>query len=592
MVGEDDAKIVCNLLDQRVPGVLRASAAETVFWTGAGISAELPTGAPIGNALADRALNYAFADGTLDVVLDRYQALRLERPRPRLETLLDVVRRVHGLPVLADLLSDLRNPSPNAMHQFFAAHIRAGGRHITANFDPCIELAGTASGEHTGVIHFHGSFAHDPSGEGLGATLASIERGFPAAVEGHLADTLTAVPGLTLIVTGYSGSDFFDVDPFFRSLSSQPRLRGSTVLWVDHQQGPARIISGADAGKARRQLKWLQKAGAEVHQISAPTRVIVTVLAEAWRISPPAPEYGTPHQWHATLPLAGQAREEATLELFALMGLHRHITHVFEHHSPATSREWNIAAQTAWAAGSYREAARAWQRAMAGTSAADRIARCERQGAVQWIRGQYRRAYRTLRQTSEEASALPDVNLELKIQVAETLGRVLVHMRRSPDTRILATRRKKAFVLSHLPDPVVASPRLGTHLRARVRSVRADLGAPREPDNQWQESQAAFSEYEALHAQLNYRHAELRHSAPARTVEAREFRQLRDGFLALGAYGDAARVPLIPGAERAFTIPETIEGIHSVDITRWHRWRLISGYLAQRLLTRTRKHRQ
>ena len=73
---------------------------------------------------------------------------------------------------------------------------------------------------------------------------------------------------------------------------------------------------------------------------------------------------------------------------------------------------------------------------------------------------------------------------------------------------------------------------------------------------------------------------------PPGDVEAAE--ALQD-FEALGAYGDAARVPLIPGGETAFTVHETLQGLRSLDITRWHRWRLSAGYIAKRLLTMPRR---
>ena len=148
--------------------------------TGAGISADLPTGAPVGNGLADRALEHCFTAHAAEIAAGYYLKLRVPRSRPRLETLLDVVRRVHGLATLVDVLADLRQPLPNGLHEFFAAHASAGGRHITANFDPCIESAASANGRQVNVLHFHGSFADDQSGDSLGATLARIERGFPA----------------------------------------------------------------------------------------------------------------------------------------------------------------------------------------------------------------------------------------------------------------------------------------------------------------------------------------------------------------------------------------------------------------------------
>jgi hypothetical protein len=67
-------------------------AAESVFWSGAGISADPPTCAPTGTCLAERALGHAFAAGTAATIERYYQRLRLKgRSCPRLETVLDVV---------------------------------------------------------------------------------------------------------------------------------------------------------------------------------------------------------------------------------------------------------------------------------------------------------------------------------------------------------------------------------------------------------------------------------------------------------------------------------------------------------------------
>jgi hypothetical protein len=109
-----------TVIAKYAPAILARSASETVFWTGAGTSADLPTSAPVGFALTDRALGLCFAGSTLDVMQRYYASLRMARSRPRLETVLDVVRQVHGVRVLADLLSDLRSPTPNGLHQFFA----------------------------------------------------------------------------------------------------------------------------------------------------------------------------------------------------------------------------------------------------------------------------------------------------------------------------------------------------------------------------------------------------------------------------------------------------------------------------------------
>jgi len=84
-MGDHNQQAIHALLAHRASRILSAPPADAVFWTGAGISNDLPTGAPIGNALADRTLRHAFAKGTLDTVLESYAALRVDRQRPCLE---------------------------------------------------------------------------------------------------------------------------------------------------------------------------------------------------------------------------------------------------------------------------------------------------------------------------------------------------------------------------------------------------------------------------------------------------------------------------------------------------------------------------
>src|SRR5271170_6950787 len=90
---------------------------------------------------------------------------------------------------------------------------------------------------------------------------------------------------------GYSGSDFFDVDPFLQRLTTTS-LEGTEVLWVDHGDGPPRLISGQAAARERPQLGSLSQAAAEVHQITASARLVLAALAAAWRLSPPAAAHG------------------------------------------------------------------------------------------------------------------------------------------------------------------------------------------------------------------------------------------------------------------------------------------------------------
>jgi len=132
------------------------------FWSGSGISLEPPTQGPLGETLTRRALDLAFGPGLMDLVVQAYsdvdpalpgelKYLSPDKRLPRLETVLDVAAREHGLTVVPGLLADLASPPPNEQHRFFAGHLGLGGSHATANFDRCIEAA---SGR--GIVHFHG----------------------------------------------------------------------------------------------------------------------------------------------------------------------------------------------------------------------------------------------------------------------------------------------------------------------------------------------------------------------------------------------------------------------------------------------------
>lgn len=148
-----------------IAGLARVEPESVIFWSGAGISNDAPTCAPLGGELTVRALDYAFEPCCLERIRDYYAALRVEREYPRLETVLDGVRRIIGLDALVDVLSDMLGPAPNGVHTFLARHLDAGGRQITANFDDCIERSrATSTGDE--LTHFHGSFATDPSGAG------------------------------------------------------------------------------------------------------------------------------------------------------------------------------------------------------------------------------------------------------------------------------------------------------------------------------------------------------------------------------------------------------------------------------------------
>ena len=84
---------------------------------------------------------------------------------------------------------------------------------------------------------------------------------------------------------------------------------------------------------------------------------------------------------------------------------------------------------------------------------------------------------------------------------------------------------------------------------------------------------------------LNYRHAQLRRRAEqGERIEAAEYLVHASHFRHIGDEGDAIRVPLLPGAERAFRPHLVWKGFRHVDFTWWHRVRLFTAWNARRVL--------
>jgi hypothetical protein len=102
----DDAQM---RLRAEVQSLVPAPPGRLTFWSGAGISGDPPTQAPLGFRLADRAVAQVFeGESLLAEPRGAYAALRLPRDRPRLESVLDVAALEHRVDVLDGLLADLR----------------------------------------------------------------------------------------------------------------------------------------------------------------------------------------------------------------------------------------------------------------------------------------------------------------------------------------------------------------------------------------------------------------------------------------------------------------------------------------------------
>src|SRR4051812_35045832 len=312
----------------------------TLFWSGAGISVDAPTHGPKGEDLVQRALAHAFLPSVARTLAWYYRTLGTVRERPglprrspRLETVLQVVEAVHGEEGLADLLTDL-DAQPNPLHRFFADHLSRGGSHVTMNFDTCIERAGRGDWKPGALLHVHGELG---SG-GVGATLARIERSLPREIRDPLREMLLAPRIRSIVFVGYSGLDFFDIDPFLASLPTDS-LIGRDVLWIDHQSDLLEVEP------RRRQLEALRIAGAEVHEVQTLTRAALEEVGRPWRL-PLIEDGGEGRPWQPQIPIPEGMKKRASIELFSLMGLHKELDRLLD---PDDSPGWELVAHTRWA---------------------------------------------------------------------------------------------------------------------------------------------------------------------------------------------------------------------------------------------------
>ena len=255
---------------------LRIDPAKTIFWTGAGISSDPPSNLPLGNRLTDAYLkamlgekwksfaalwnNYfpqikeSVKDGKWKKPeeIGKYTAEDIGIPkesawqRPRLEYIIgemdkldkyfnsisfhkdDNKQRFSRDSSLA-ALSEFAKVEPCLAHYRLSDLAKAGATIITANFDDGIEKAlhadsskvikqyktdAVENGYDGFIYHIHGIATDDP--DNLGATISSMSKGLEEDFQDYLKECFES--GYNIVFIGYSGSDFFDVQPFFRSL--------------------------------------------------------------------------------------------------------------------------------------------------------------------------------------------------------------------------------------------------------------------------------------------------------------------------------------------------------------------------------------
>lgn len=498
--------------------------------------------------------------------------------------MLDVVWKRLGQAAVDDLLSDLARATPNRNHRFFAEHLARGGSHITANFDTCIERA-VPNGARP--IHFHGVFGPHGDTSGLGIRLAKIETGFPEALLDELLGAVARADPRAIVFAGYSGSDYFDVLPLFRKWGRE-LFEGRTVYWVSWRP----TDDGAHVGEAPDSPTYLRiaaAAGASIVELRMPLVPILDHLSTAWKLPQPpiAPAVAPPNSWtQEFFPTAGAARQ-ASFALLATVGARKQALPYFSAEQ-ASSEDHRLMADVFWGRGQFRQARRHWGQAMSHPGASPSYELRERVAAVEWVRGRYRKAERDLWDLLSEIRAGANPDRRMLERVAETYARVVGQMLRMPDIRGRVRQSRVDDVMALLADAQTRDERRSVGLSAKLQSAWADLARVAN-SGPLQAQSIAYAETESLHGMLNHRQGMVRADATKALQDgkplppANEYRELFRQNLVLGARGDAARVPMIPGSEHAFTIPFVAKALWQVQFTPWQRIRVLADFASRRL---------
>lgn len=589
---------------------------EVLFWTGAGVSMRAPTNLPSGADLTRRVFESLFEPGALDTVLAYHQlvgwrsATICERERrkdpartrlPRLETVLGAAAR-EDPDLVRKILDDVRTARPGWAHRFFAAHVHAGGRHLTANFDRCVETAhaelyGAPPGS-SKIHHFHGMLDAGTGPGDLGATLAAIERGFLGDARDDFVSRLTDTTRLIVIV-GYSGSDFFDVDVAVAGLDPGS-LAGRKVLWISHSDTcgwhePVTAPAGGPFADPDRTIRsgiepdlagHLRRAGADVTFVCGSTTFPLVLAQRRWGLDEAGRiEADRRRVRRIVVAVPDRQRRTATFHLYRGVGLIAEVDRMLRGADDldAPAEELHQArSDLLWEDGRYGDVRRFWVRRRDAAPAL----RAERIGAALWTQGRllpalvWLQVHRRRHLTSDPDGAQ---------MLAETQGRVIEHMTRTPDLALLGrwlaprgVRMLGAPAQSHGLHLFRRRSDLSSSLLATSDRTSRGAGAATE-SGQW------FAEAGNIHAALSFQHRSYRDSYRPDIADA----ELADRYLAqrrraqiLGSTSATARVLLLPGAARVFTTRQAVTAAFTLQFGWWHRTRMISRFALLRLRRR------
>lgn len=284
------------------------------FWTGAGISANKPSNLSLGDSLTEKTIEHFCLPGTWNKLMGYFKQTKMQdafgypKNTPRLEAVLESLIQALGLKVL-NILGSSYNAKPNSLHYFFAKHLEGGGIHITANFDNCLENALRFLGYYDKVqiidsfessrisieelsnclIHIHGRYdQQQDSLEHLGVRIRNIASGFSKELKDMVTSLLCRES--YLIFVGYSGSDYFDVNPYFSELKlhyTERQFKNLTVIWVKHTpyEEKGELVPWSEQQEGKVILEALENCGADIFYLLMKADKFLEMLKEYWEHS-------------------------------------------------------------------------------------------------------------------------------------------------------------------------------------------------------------------------------------------------------------------------------------------------------------------
>ena len=281
---------------------------DMIFWSGAGISMQPPTGLPSGAALTELCMDAFMPQGTFNLVKGLFSLGKFKdsygnsKNLPRLELIIEDIVGVLGFQAFEYLsFMNIPNQHLNSCHLFFAKHITEGGTHFTMNLDNGIEVAipditdsitdnfHELSNKSKQLRHrplkLHGTITNKSSYEDLGMVLKNITTGFHDTHAQRILNLLIGSKILCFI--GYGGVDSFDVTPFFADFIGaigNERLKDLTVIWLCHRERSTfELCKPEEVGNGGPKiLKSLERAGAKICAFKGNGIRLIAFLEDIW----------------------------------------------------------------------------------------------------------------------------------------------------------------------------------------------------------------------------------------------------------------------------------------------------------------------